>query len=145
MPSPTDAALLDVEQGERSPLLRDVFVFLRELLRDHKAHLQDILARDRQLAHEIDYDMRQLRAAAPPHALQPLSPHSFTPSSVARRRSGGRASLTPRPSDGLREVPTPDRMKHVLGSAHFSVPDLDGTEWALMSPDEPQCASNGSR
>ena len=27
-------------EAERSPLLRDVFLFLRELLKDHKPHLQ---------------------------------------------------------------------------------------------------------
>ena len=31
-------------EGEHSPLLKDVFMFLRELLRDHKQRMQDILS-----------------------------------------------------------------------------------------------------
>jgi hypothetical protein len=48
-------------EGERSSLLKDVFVFLRELLKDHKQHLQDIFTRDRQLATEIEYASRSRR------------------------------------------------------------------------------------
>lgn len=80
-------------ENDRSPLLRDVFIFLRELLRDHKAHLQDIFARDRQLATEVEYDMRQLKTTAPPSVLQPLSPLAFTPSST--RRPGSRSRTSP--------------------------------------------------
>lgn len=44
-------------EREHSPLLRDLFCFVRELLRDHKTHLHDILSRDRQLAAEIEYEI----------------------------------------------------------------------------------------
>jgi len=105
-------------ENDRSPLLRDVFIFLRELLRDHKAHLQDIFARDRQLATEVEYDMRQLKTTAPPSVLQPLSPLAFTPSSTRRPGSRSRTSPTRCAVQGAPEVPTPDRLKP------FAVPKL---------------------
>ena len=106
-----------------------MFVLVRELLRDHKAQLQDIFARDRQLAAEVEYDMRSLRSNAPSQALLPLSPHSFTPSSEMRPGPISRTSLTPSAAlsaardgravaEAAPEVPTPDRMQR------FSVPKL---------------------
>ena len=116
-------------EATNSPLLRHVFVLVRELLRDHKAQLQDIFARDRQLAAEVEYDMRSLRSNAPSQALLPLSPHSFTPSSEMRPGPISRTSLTPSAAlsaardgravaEAAPEVPTPDRMQR------FSVPKL---------------------
>ena len=120
-------------EGARSPLLKDVFVFLRELLRDHKAHLQDIFARDRQLATEIEYDMRQLAGQPPPRALQPLSPLVFTPSvrgpgSTPRPSGAQVASLRAGRLADAAEVPTPDRMKA------FSVPKLRSAGGGMHKP-----------
>jgi hypothetical protein len=116
-------------EAANSPQLRLVFVLVRELLRDHKAQLQDIFARDRQLAAEVEYDMRSLRSNAPSQALLPLSPHSFTPSSEMRPGAISRTSLTPSAAlsaardgravaEAAPEVPTPDCMQR------FSVPKL---------------------
>ena len=111
----------------RSPLLKDIFLFLRELLKDHKQHLQDIFARDRQLAAEIEYDLRQLQAQQTPRALQPLSPEarSTTPGGAAAPGSAAPGSGTPRRAPSSKaaasitsRVPTPDRLKS------FSVPKL---------------------
>ncbi|KAL3898062.1 MAG: hypothetical protein SGPRY_012919 [Prymnesium sp.] len=102
-------------ERQRSPLLRDIFLFLRELLKDHKQHLQDILSRDRQLASEIEYDLRQLQAQAQqtPRALQPLTPegNASTPGATPRQASrvvGSKAART-----NLSRVPTPDRLKQL--------------------------------
>ncbi len=43
-------------EKSHSPLLRDVFLFLRELLRDHNPHIEDIFLRDKHLADEIEND-----------------------------------------------------------------------------------------
>lgn len=122
-------------EREHSPLLRDLFFFVRELLRDHKTHLQDILSRDRQLAAEIEYDMRQLAnqpqsarhsghrtrgGHTPLQALSPSArpnaPHSAVGSALGtpqrRRSSKGEAAA-------LLHVPTPDCMRSSL-----SVPKL---------------------
>jgi condensin-2 complex subunit D3 len=109
-------------EKHRSPLLRDVFLFLRELLRDHKAHLQDILSRDKQLAAEVEYDMRQLASEqASARALQSIIPAAGrrTPASAGSRprglpigRAGGGTGSAPGAS-GL-PVPTPDRLRSAM-------------------------------
>jgi len=116
-------------EKHRSPLLRDVFLFLRELLRDHKHHLADILSRDKQLAAEIEYDMRQLSSdAAAARALASAS--RATPGSAApplRRSSIGSNAMTPKRPTGPKsaslakgsEVPTPERLRGAM-----SVPKL---------------------
>lgn len=106
----------------RSPLLRDVFLFLRELLRDHKAHLQDILSRDKQLAAEVEYDMRQLASEqASARALQSITPgtNRRTPASAGSRprahlpgRTGGGGNSAPGASSLT--VPTPDRLRSAM-------------------------------
>lgn len=104
----------------RSPLLRDVFLFLRELLRDHKAHLQDILSRDKQLAAEVEYDMRQLASEqASARALQSITPGPGrrTPASAGSRAhtpgwaGGGKGSAL---GDSGLPVPTPDRLRSAM-------------------------------
>ena len=105
----------------RSPLQKDVFVFLRELLRDHKAHLQDIFARDRQLGTEIEFDLRQLANQPPPRALLPLSPLMHTPGAMTPRAPGTSmrtpGSITKDAVENM-AVPTPDRLQQM------SVPKL---------------------
>ena len=79
----------------KSPLLQDLFKYLRKLMDDYKNEVQDILAADRQLAAEVEFDLRRfeqeqkereeeeaakfLRAAASPN--------------VERRRSLATSSL----------------------------------------------------
>ena len=110
-------------EAQTSPLLRDLFRFLRELTRDHKQHLQDILSRDRQLAKEIEYDMRQLGAQPPPtpRALRAISPGS---GANAQAATGGGAHTPQRKTatkamSGALRVPTPDKLRSAL-----SIPKL---------------------
>jgi len=43
----------------KSPLLQDLFKYLRKLMDDYKNEVQDILAADRQLAAEVEFDLRR--------------------------------------------------------------------------------------
>merc|ERR1719192_3171151 len=43
----------------KSPLLQDLFLYLRKLMVDYKNEVQDILAADRQLAAEVEFDLRR--------------------------------------------------------------------------------------
>ena len=45
-------------EEKRSPLLRDIMVFLREIVKDFRVEFQDLMVSDRQLAHEIEFDLR---------------------------------------------------------------------------------------
>ncbi|KAK7098259.1 hypothetical protein V1264_002597 [Littorina saxatilis] len=46
-------------ERERSPLLKDLMLFFRELMKDFKNEIKDILSEDKQLACEVEYDLRQ--------------------------------------------------------------------------------------
>ncbi|XP_065191114.1 condensin-2 complex subunit D3-L-like isoform X1 [Sycon ciliatum] len=46
-------------EHKRSPLLRELMHFLQELMKDYRNDVQDILSADRQLAREIEYDLKK--------------------------------------------------------------------------------------
>ena len=61
--------------ASKSPLMGNLMKFLRELMKDYKNEIQEILAEDRQLMAEIDFDLKrfeqQERAEANRHSLAP--------------------------------------------------------------------------
>merc|ERR1719296_163045 len=67
-------------EARHSPFLRQLRHCLREILRDFRDDLQDVLAGDQQLAAEISYDLQQessgggARSAADPYS-RPTLPH----------------------------------------------------------------------
>ncbi|KAH9495177.1 Condensin-2 complex subunit D3 [Bulinus truncatus] len=46
----------------RSPILKNLMEYLRELMKDYKTEIKDILAADRQLAEEIEFDLRNFES-----------------------------------------------------------------------------------
>lgn len=83
----------------QSPLLRYLMLYLQTLLVDHKEELDDILATDKQLAAELEYDLRQFKKQQ-----EALNSHrellrlSVTPrggGALGRRLSLSAASCTP--------------------------------------------------
>ncbi|XP_067127174.1 condensin-2 complex subunit D3-L-like [Centruroides vittatus] len=56
---PIVIALKHVFEKVKSPLLKDLMLFLRELLKDYKNELKEIMAADKQLAKEIEFDLRR--------------------------------------------------------------------------------------
>tara|TARA_B100000795_G_C22688898_1_gene394798 strand:+ start:110 stop:898 length:789 start_codon:yes stop_codon:yes gene_type:complete len=122
-------------ESNHSPLLRDLFLFLRELLRDHKQYLQDILSRDKQLAAEIEYDMKQLDATRN-RALQSMSP-AARQSGVARSPAlGTPRGTTPGGIPGSKgkatamRVPTSDQL-HALSIPRLRKQRVSGSGLAL--------------
>ncbi|KAL1499117.1 hypothetical protein AB1Y20_013629 [Prymnesium parvum] len=122
-------------EQQRSPLLRDIFLFLRELLKDHKTHLQDIFSRDRQLAAEIEYDLRQIAAQHTPRPLQPLTPDG--PPSPAATPRGGRQPGSKASRAAFARVPTPDRLKQ-LSIPRLRRASLDGSGGRPSLPPVPR-------
>eukprot|EP01133_Synstelium_polycarpum_P002517 gene2517-2876_t len=47
-------------ERRRSPLVRELMLYLKELHHDYKSEMADIMAADRQLAKEIEFDLRNL-------------------------------------------------------------------------------------
>ena len=48
-------------ETRRSPLLKYVMTYLREVVKDYRVEMEDIMACDRQLAQEIEFDLRQFQ------------------------------------------------------------------------------------
>lgn len=76
-------------ERQQSPLLRHLMQYLKELMADYKNELEDVLAADRQLAAELQYDLRQF-------ALQQKAAKNQT--------ELRRLSLTPAHADTIRRV-----------------------------------------
>ncbi|XP_075554287.1 condensin-2 complex subunit D3-L-like [Dermacentor variabilis] len=54
-------ALKNKLEAARSPLMRSLLMFLRELMRDYNAQVDEMLSADKKLASEIAFDMRCLK------------------------------------------------------------------------------------
>lgn len=57
---PVVIALKHKLEAARSPLLRSLLLFLRDLMRDYKNEVKDILASDKKTASEVAFDLRRL-------------------------------------------------------------------------------------
>ncbi|XP_041367044.1 condensin-2 complex subunit D3-like [Gigantopelta aegis] len=56
---PIVISLKHMLERHRSPVLKYVMLYLAELMKDYKNEVKDILSADKQLAHEIEFDMRK--------------------------------------------------------------------------------------
>ena len=56
---PIIIALKHKLESAKSPLVSDIFKYLRKLMEDYKNEVNDILAADKQLAKEIEFDLRR--------------------------------------------------------------------------------------
>merc|ERR1712142_1080569 len=56
---PIIIALKHKLEAAKSPLVSEVFIYLRKIMEDYKNEVNDILAADKQLAKEIEFDMRR--------------------------------------------------------------------------------------
>ncbi|XP_077526369.1 condensin-2 complex subunit D3-L-like isoform X2 [Haemaphysalis longicornis] len=57
---PVVIALKNKLEAAQSPLLRSLLVFLRDLMRDYKSEVNEMLAADKKLASEVAFDLRRL-------------------------------------------------------------------------------------
>ncbi|CAI9738936.1 condensin-2 complex subunit D3-like [Octopus vulgaris] len=56
---PIVTSLKLVLETKRSPVLKELMLYLRELIKDFKSEIQQILGTDKQLADEIEFDLRK--------------------------------------------------------------------------------------
>ncbi|XP_077526550.1 condensin-2 complex subunit D3-L-like [Haemaphysalis longicornis] len=57
---PVVIALKNKLEAAQSPLLRSLLMFLRDLMRDYKSEVNEMLAADKKLASEVAFDLRRL-------------------------------------------------------------------------------------
>lgn len=70
-------------EAARSPLLRSLLMFLREIMRDYKAEVKEMLSADKKLASEVAFDMRRLEREEEEEAAADGHP-ATTPKTPAR-------------------------------------------------------------
>jgi len=128
-------------EREHSPLLRNLTLFFKALMQDHKKEMQDIFAANKQLGEEIEYDIRQLKTAPAvaavamspaPAALPAKSPRPvatmFSPSTASPRADLARFSV-PRLRPSMARIPSRLRV------AELATPD--GSAAAAAVPSKP--------
>ncbi|KAF4527651.1 hypothetical protein B566_EDAN010876 [Ephemera danica] len=86
-------------QAARSPLAEDLMSYLRDLMRDFKSEIKEILAGDRQLAAEVAFDIRQLEERGEP-VRQSIAPPRIDDDLESDRTTGTENNTTARTSQG---------------------------------------------
>eukprot|EP00042_Codosiga_hollandica_P044945 m.449832 g.449832 ORF g.449832 m.449832 type:complete len:1359 (-) comp56904_c0_seq3:122-4198(-) len=61
---PITIALKNMFESKHSPLLRDVLLYIRDLMKEYKEEIEELLSADRQLASEIKFDIQKLENEA---------------------------------------------------------------------------------
>ncbi|XP_046375579.2 condensin-2 complex subunit D3-like isoform X1 [Haliotis rufescens] len=87
---PIVTSLKKMLEKQKSPVLRYLMLYLRELMKDYKNEVKDILSADKQLATEIEYDLRMFEEQ---QAAAEKRRHENTP--VQRAPIQGRLSMSP--------------------------------------------------
>ncbi|WAR03163.1 CNDD3-like protein [Mya arenaria] len=73
---PVVVAVKHLLEKQRSPLLKELLTYLRELMKDYKEEVKEILSADRQLATEIEYDLRRFEEEQAATSRPPTAPSS---------------------------------------------------------------------
>ena len=108
-------------EAAKSPLISDLFQYLRKLMEDYKNEVTEILAEDKQLAKEIEFDLRRFeqdeqerREREQQERLRPVKSRTQSPASASARSSraaspaaSGSASKTSRPGSSSASPRTP--------------------------------------
>ena len=111
----------------RSPLQRDLTRFFKVLVQDYKKEMQDIFTANKQLAAEIEYDLRQLGTTAelpsPAPAAEDSAPHGRLTPRLSRAQTPRRVVQlqSPAPTSALRARTS---LAAAAGDATFSVPRM---------------------
>ncbi|XP_052213027.1 condensin-2 complex subunit D3-like isoform X2 [Dreissena polymorpha] len=87
---PIVVSLKHLMERQKSPLIKQVLTYLRELVKDYKTEVKEILSADRQLATEIEFDLRKFEEEQEA-LVRKLAPN-VAPSVQGTPRSGGARS-----------------------------------------------------
>ncbi|XP_025088497.1 condensin-2 complex subunit D3-like [Pomacea canaliculata] len=123
---PVVLSLKHMLEKDRSPLLKDLMSFLRELMKDYKNEIKDILAADQQLACEVEYDLRKFVRQGTETVRQEESDSDTSASGVAHAVASTSAALpvaTPaRVCANASKTTTPGAANKLLVSTAITMP-----------------------
>ncbi|XP_014681011.1 PREDICTED: condensin-2 complex subunit D3-like [Priapulus caudatus] len=91
---PVVIALKHMLEQQRSPVVKDLMMYLKELMKDYRSEVKDIMAADKQLANEIEFDLRKFEQDQEEEKRQQRRQSSHL-SGGAPPLAGGRAPGTP--------------------------------------------------
>lgn len=120
-------------EKHRSPFLKNLMEYLKELLKDFKDEVNDILVADKQLAKEIQYDLRQLAAQTKTNAPGATTANTAVMSPQKKQQLMSPRTSSPRPELANFSVP------RVRTSATNSVPSTPRSSQAT-APEDSQAA-----
>lgn len=117
----------------KSPLMGKLMQFLRELMKDYKNEIEEILAEDRQLMAEIDFDLKrfeqQERLEAGRQSILPrmerTNPVPAHPSESVRQEEPPRQLANNRKSRGILTGPASEPNQPATDEAAVEEPDVD--------------------
>ncbi|XP_015739388.1 condensin-2 complex subunit D3 isoform X2 [Coturnix japonica] len=133
---PIIAELKSLMERKKIPALRDLMVYLREMMQDYRNEIKEFFAVDKQLAAELEYDMKkyeeQLEKEKSDH--EQVSPSQAEPPSLEMPLPSGARS------DNA-QSPVAGRQISSLGSLPFSLP----SEFTTPRTDVPKQPLYGHR
>ncbi|KAK2517847.1 Ncapd3 [Columba livia] len=134
---PIITSLKSLMEQERMPALRDLMNYLREMMQDYRNEIQDFFAVDKQLAAELEYDMKKYeeqlaREKESEQEQVPAAQAEVQPPSLERPvPSGGCNNNAPSPVSG-RQSPPPPRSSHSSVPLEFATPRADVPRQPLL-------------
>ena len=110
-------------EKQRSPLQRDLTLLFKVLMQDYKKEMSDIFAANKQLASEIEYDLRQLKNPAEVVVVVPSKPSSSSSSQQQQQQQPLQASAASarRPSTRMGAARTPRRVVQMMSPAPSAI------------------------
>ncbi|CAL1547494.1 unnamed protein product [Lymnaea stagnalis] len=99
---PAVISLKHILEKNRSPLLRDLMGYLQELMKDYKTEIKEVLSADKQLAEEIEFDLRNFVSRETESEARGTSeantPRSNTPTIIGHKSLPGSPVLIVNPN-----------------------------------------------
>ncbi|XP_066279789.1 condensin-2 complex subunit D3-L-like isoform X2 [Branchiostoma lanceolatum] len=118
---PIIIALKHQLEAKRSPLLRNLMVYLKEVMKDYRNEVKDIMAADKQLASEIEFDLRRFDEQQREQEEERQRRKSAGTPAAAAAASGGPTPSAPGSGSGAPGTP-PRRLGQHEPGAHPRTP-----------------------
>ncbi|CAH1786833.1 unnamed protein product, partial [Owenia fusiformis] len=127
---PIIIALKHQLEQHRSPVLKDLMLYLREMMKDYKNEVKDIMAADKQLAKEIEFDLRMFEeqqaelerqrqprsgSSTPQQVTPNQSPNPTKPKSPGLEKSPKDGATVPIVPPGIRSLGSPKSISNTPG------------------------------
>ncbi|GFO01088.1 condensin-2 complex subunit d3-like [Plakobranchus ocellatus] len=134
---PVVISLKHMLEKARSPLLKDLMGYLRELMKDYKNEVKDILAADKQLAEEINFDLRTFETQESQQAENAQGSRPTTPQPAthhpSRASSPSQSATSPSQSVASNTSRQSSRATSPLVALSVNAQDADGSPESLAT------------